>query len=394
MKKYLLAVIAMVMSLMAFVAASSALTIDFDGGSAILDSGETVTTSNASLNSNIVSYVENGVLVEFIVSTTFENTFVGDFYRENNAVLFTTFNYPWWPSNVEALRFSMLDGSAFNLNYIDVITNSKVHGESESWITASSGATIKIPHVSLWGGTTVRMTLTTDFNNITDVIITSASTILSIDNIDIFVLQPPTEPDTDEDGIIDIEDNCPMTPNSDQADFDIDGIGDVCDSCPSDSDNDGDADGICGDIDNCPQIANASQSDFDGDGDGNECDDDDDDDGVLDGSDNCQYDFNSDQADLDGDAVGDACDSDADGDYVIDADDECLGTSPSDVVNSIGCSVTQICPCENSWRNHGGYVKCVAHTAEEFVEEGLITIDEKGILVSQAAKSICGHKNK
>jgi hypothetical protein len=40
-------------------------------------------------------------------------------------------------------------------------------------------------------------------------------------------------------------DNCPFTPNSDQADEDLDGVGTVCDNCPNDSnpnqvDNDGD----------------------------------------------------------------------------------------------------------------------------------------------------------
>lgn len=42
--------------------------------------------------------------------------------------------------------------------------------------------------------------------------------------------------DSDDDGIIDSLDNCPNTPNTDQADFDDDGKGDVCDA---DDDNDG-----------------------------------------------------------------------------------------------------------------------------------------------------------
>ena len=38
--------------------------------------------------------------------------------------------------------------------------------------------------------------------------------------------------DTDGDGVIDIADNCPWTPNHDQADSDGDGHGDACDACP------------------------------------------------------------------------------------------------------------------------------------------------------------------
>lgn len=44
--------------------------------------------------------------------------------------------------------------------------------------------------------------------------------------------QTPSEEtlsDIDEDGIADIFDNCPETPNADQADYDRDGLGDVCD---------------------------------------------------------------------------------------------------------------------------------------------------------------------
>ena len=42
--------------------------------------------------------------------------------------------------------------------------------------------------------------------------------------------------DGDGDGVGDSRDNCPTTPNADQADADGDGFGDVCDVCPTDAD--------------------------------------------------------------------------------------------------------------------------------------------------------------
>ena len=61
-------------------------------------------------------------------------------------------------------------------------------------------------------------------------------------------------------------------------------------------------------------------------------------------------------------------------------------------MNSNGCSITQICPEQNNWKNHGAYVKCVAHAAEGFEADGLITGEEKGALVSEAGSSDIGHE--
>ena len=102
--------------------------------------------------------------------------------------------------------------------------------------------------------------------------------------------------DADTDTVLDLEDNCPLTQNLDQADGDDDFFGDACD--------------------NCPAMFNQDQADLGGDGEGDVCDTDDDDDGVADGSDNCPTLANSMQGDADGDGVGDACDpcTDLDGD--------------------------------------------------------------------------------
>ncbi len=125
--------------------------------------------------------------------------------------------------------------------------------------------------------------------------------------------------DSDGDGILDSDDNCPWTPNADQADNDGDGIGDVCDNCPdvANADQaDGDGDGYGDVCDSCPNDFNLDE-DLDGDGVDNICDnclydvnpgqEDKDSDGVGDVCDNCPDDANADQADTDFDGIGDAC---------------------------------------------------------------------------------------
>ncbi|MBW3011201.1 hypothetical protein KY326_03215 [Candidatus Woesearchaeota archaeon] len=81
--------------------------------------------------------------------------------------------------------------------------------------------------------------------------------------------------DDDNDGVIDIKDNCPLIKNNDQSDKDKDLKGDVCD--------------------NCPYRQNKDQADVD-------------EDTVGDACDNCKDHKNPDQNDTNGNYVGDACD--------------------------------------------------------------------------------------
>jgi len=88
--------------------------------------------------------------------------------------------------------------------------------------------------------------------------------------------------DIDGDGVLDVFDNCPLTPNPSQENRDGDNEGDDCDT---DADNDGIPDKsesavpgvfvvipVSSGGDNCPLVHTYNQNDFDGDGIGDECD--------------------------------------------------------------------------------------------------------------------------
>jgi hypothetical protein len=138
----------------------------------------------------------------------------------------------------------------------------------------------------------------------------------------------------DDDAVPDAIDNCPRSPNEDQADADADGLGDACDNCPGaanadqsdlDGDRAGDAcdgcpgqafeldpdgDAVCDAVDLCPTRYDPLQRDADGDGVGDACD-------------NCREAANPDQADRDADGQGDVC-ADPDADGVGEDRDNCL----------------------------------------------------------------------
>lgn len=138
--------------------------------------------------------------------------------------------------------------------------------------------------------------------------------------------------DTDDDGIVDRLDVCPLVADPLQEDTDRDGVGDACNDS-DDTDGDEWADGL----DVCPGVADPTQSDVDANGLGDACNEDEDADGDdwADALDVCPSVPDPAQADLDGNGVGDACNGfeDADGDEQSDALDNCPGVPNADQVD-------------------------------------------------------------
>ncbi len=130
----------------------------------------------------------------------------------------------------------------------------------------------------------------------------------------------PSPGDSDGDGVQDVADNCPSTPNPSQSDSDGDGLGAACDG---DLDNDG----VPNDID--AFVWNAEWTkDTDHDAIGDRGDNDDDGDGIPDSQDPDPLNYVSDFRDNDTDGEGDACDEDDDNDGMLDTFEIANGLDP------------------------------------------------------------------
>ncbi|PCE62595.1 PQQ-dependent sugar dehydrogenase [Sediminicola luteus] len=177
-----------------------------------------------------------------------------------------------------------------------------------------------------------------------------ATLILTINNV---------SQDSDGDGVIDANDQCPNTPPNTQVDqngcpiendADGDGVIDANDQCPNTPpntqvdqngcpvENDADGDGVIDADDQCPNTPPNTQVDQNG------CpvENDADDDGVIDADDQCPNTPPNTQVDQNGCPIT----NDSDGDGIIDSIDKCPNTQPDSIVDEEGCPIALL-PTDN-----------------------------------------------
>lgn len=143
-----------------------------------------------------------------------------------------------------------------------------------------------------------------------------------------FARTNPCLADTDDDGVNDDEDNCPLTPNPLQEDNYGTSLGDACE--------DTDLDGTLDDTDNCPTDANADQADGDLDGAGDVCDPAECGNGFVEGDEQCD-DGNTEE----NDSCSNLCvtQTDADGDLFFTG----AGGDCDDVLFAVNPDATEVC---------------------------------------------------
>jgi hypothetical protein len=149
----------------------------------------------------------------------------------------------------------------------------------------------------------------------------------------------PLPSDSDGDGVLDDEDNCPADANANQADDDSDGVGNVCDNCPAIANadqTDGDGDGVGDVCDNCPAdpgktdpgVCGCGTPDIDSDGDN-----------TLDCNDGCPADPGKTDPGVCGCGTPDI---DSDGDGTLDCNDGCPADPGKTDPGVCGCGTPDI----------------------------------------------------
>lgn len=165
---------------------ANAVIVDFTGGTAYLDGGGSAVTDNTTSYTNLVRYYDQAGF-----RFTFYGTAgtVGNYYAigQNSGALRNDVVHAHWTEGTTSMTITAIDGSAFDLNYIDLTSNTttgggKASGSERSFIANNGGYSMLLPS-SDWGfdytyygdvgDGVARLYLDTNFDNVTSVTFSS-----------------------------------------------------------------------------------------------------------------------------------------------------------------------------------------------------------------------------
>jgi PEP-CTERM motif len=189
---------------------SNALVLDFAGGTAYLSDGTSVATTNNSSYGGVDYYIEDGFKVDFIGGTGN----IGNYYAislGNPGNIEEAVLHAHWSSLTE-IHFSYVSGQVFDLNYMDLTSNTTVggglaSGDELSYVTSSTGSSMLLPS-SDWGmgylftgvadndATPIeRLWLDSNYDGITSFSVTSQNaSCFGLDNFYLDQEAPPVDP--------------------------------------------------------------------------------------------------------------------------------------------------------------------------------------------------------
>ena len=289
------------------------------------DDGVTWEKKNDNLDFDKISFVTEKIGYGLVGGANYKTLDAGVTWTNTNSELsFSEISYAY--ANI---GYGLVDGKSYKTTDSGVRwakTNDNYDLSDISFLYENIGYGVidGFSHKTIDGGVT--WTKTSDTPNLNAISFTSNQNDKDGDG-----LGNPCDPDDDDDGLLDVEDNCRLVVNPDQLDTDNDGKGDLCDS-------DDDNDGVSDNKDNCSLTVNPDQLDTDADGVGDLCDDDDDGDGIKDEFDTCPN--TPDGATVDANGCADS-QKDTDGDGVTDDLDTCSDSPDGATVDANGCADSQ-----------------------------------------------------
>jgi PEP-CTERM motif len=158
----------------AFAVPAGATQINFTGGTVVRVSGPNQTTNNTVTWDNVDYYLEGGFKLDFIGNTTTFSSNIGNYYSAGNDVIHGHWNTGDF-GTLTMIKVTKEDGSAFDLNYFVLTSNTDTGGSVASGnervrIFASTdgvnpSASMLLPPEN-WGFPAAQINLGSDFDQI------------------------------------------------------------------------------------------------------------------------------------------------------------------------------------------------------------------------------------